>query len=125
MDRATVDVYEKRAEEWAGKRSALHRERARHLAGRALPGLPVADLGCGPGNYLADLGPAVVAVDAAAAMLALANARHPAQGAARALPPAQGAARALFPAQRAARALGLEDFVDGAHAQRLGPLALA
>jgi len=73
MDRATVDIYEKRAGEWAERRSPVHRDRAVRLAGRALPGLPVADLGCGPGNYLADLGPAVVAVDAAAAMLAVAR----------------------------------------------------
>jgi len=73
MDRATVEVYERRAEEWAGKRSALHRDRAVRLAARALPGLAVADLGCGPGNYLADLGPAAVGLDAAAAMLAIAG----------------------------------------------------
>ncbi len=73
MDRATVDVYEKRAQEWASRRSPVHRDRAVRLASRALPGLPVADLGCGPGNYLPDLGPCVVAVDAAGAMLALAR----------------------------------------------------
>ena len=75
MDRATVDVYEKRAEEWAHRRSPVHRDRAVRLAGRALPGLAVADLGCGPGNYLADLSAAgaVVAVDAARAMLAVAG----------------------------------------------------
>ena len=73
MDRATVDVYEQRAGEWASRRSPVHRERAVRLVGRALPGLPVADVGCGPGNYLPDLGPHVVAVDAAAAMLALAR----------------------------------------------------
>ena len=74
MDRATVDVYERRAEEWASRRSPLHRQRAVGLAARALPGLVVADLGCGPGNYLADLGQdhAVVGVDAAAAMLRVA-----------------------------------------------------
>ncbi|MGI8808206.1 MAG: methyltransferase domain-containing protein [Acidimicrobiales bacterium] len=77
MDRATVEVYERRAEEWAGKRSALHRERAVRLASGALPGLAVADLGCGPGNYLADLGRdhAVMGIDAAAAMLAVAAQR--------------------------------------------------
>jgi TDG/mug DNA glycosylase family protein len=73
MDRATVDVYEKRAGEWASRRSPVHRERAGRLAARALPGFPVADLGCGPGHYLPDLGPQVIAVDAAAAMLRLAG----------------------------------------------------
>jgi double-stranded uracil-DNA glycosylase len=75
MDRATVDVYERRAREWASKRRAPYRERAAQLAGRCLPGLPVADLGCGPGNYVPELAGAgpVVAVDAAAAMLELAR----------------------------------------------------
>jgi ubiquinone/menaquinone biosynthesis C-methylase UbiE len=76
MDRATVDVYEHRAEEWSAKRAAVHRARAVELAGRALPGLVVADLGCGPGHYLGDLGPAVVGLDAAAAMLAVARREH-------------------------------------------------
>lgn len=72
MDRATVDVYEERAQEWAGRRQPVHRLRARALAGRALARLPLADLGCGPGHYLPDLGPAVLGLDAARAMLALA-----------------------------------------------------
>ena len=76
MDRATVDVYERQAEEWAGRRSPVHRERAARLAARALPGMPVGDLGCGSGHYLPDLAAArpVVAVDAAAAMLGVATA---------------------------------------------------
>lgn len=82
MDRPTVEVYERRASEWAERRAALHRRRAVGLAARALPGLAVADLGCGPGHYLADLGPSgptsgehgptVVGADAAAAMLTIA-----------------------------------------------------
>ncbi len=72
MHRATIDVYEREADEWARRRSPVHRDRAVRLAARALPGLAVADIGCGPGPYLADLGPAAVGVDAAAAMLALA-----------------------------------------------------
>ena len=71
MDRSTVEVYERRAEEWAERRRAVHRDRSTVLAARVLPGLPVADLGCGPGHYLDDLGPRAVGVDAAAAMLAL------------------------------------------------------
>lgn len=73
MDRPTIDIYEQQAAEWASRRSPRERDRARGLAGLALPGQPVADLGCGPGNYLGDLGPRVVAVDAAAAMLAMAR----------------------------------------------------
>jgi TDG/mug DNA glycosylase family protein len=72
MHRATVDVYEREAGEWARRRSPVHRDRALRLAARALPGLAVVDLGCGPGSYLTDLGPAVVGVDAAGAMLRLA-----------------------------------------------------
>ncbi len=75
MDRATVDVYERRAAEWAAKRTPAYGRRAVRLAARCLPGLPVVDLGCGPGTYVDDLAGAgpVVAVDAAAAMLALAG----------------------------------------------------
>lgn len=77
MDRATVDVYERRAAEWASKRTPAYHERAARLAARCLPGLPVADLGCGPGAYLDDLAGAgpVVAVDAAGGMLTLAGGR--------------------------------------------------
>jgi double-stranded uracil-DNA glycosylase len=75
MDRATVNVYQRRAGEWAEKRRPVYRARAVRLAGRCLAGLPVADLGCGPGHYLADLAGAgpVIALDAAAAMLGLAR----------------------------------------------------
>ena len=86
MDHATIEVYEKRAAEWAGRRTPRHLARAERLAGRGLPGLPVADLGCGPGNYLAALGPSVVAVDAAGAMLALAGAARGVQADLEALP---------------------------------------
>ena len=86
MDRATIAVYERRAAEWADRRTPMHRDRAVRLAGNALPGLAVADLGCGPGYYLDDLGPAVVAVDAAAAMLRLASPVRPIQADLEALP---------------------------------------
>ncbi|HEX2046534.1 MAG TPA: uracil-DNA glycosylase family protein [Acidimicrobiales bacterium] len=86
MDRATVDVYEKRAGEWASRRTPVHRDRAVRLAAGALPGLPVVDVGCGPGHYLPDLGPRVVAVDAAAAMLHLAGAPLSVQADLEALP---------------------------------------
>lgn len=75
MDRATVDLYERRAVEWAARRTPVHRARAVALAARCIPGLAVADLGCGPGAYLDDLADAgpVVGIDAAAAMLGLAR----------------------------------------------------
>lgn len=78
MDRPTVEIYERHAGEWARRRPAVHGARAAALAGRALPGRPIGDLGCGPGNYLGDLGPEAVGLDAAAAMLAVARGRVPA-----------------------------------------------
>jgi TDG/mug DNA glycosylase family protein len=78
MHRPTVLIYERQAEEWARRRSPRHRARARRLASRSLPGLPVADLGCGPGNYLTTLGTPVLGLDVAAAMLALARRAAPA-----------------------------------------------
>lgn len=78
MDRRTVEVYESRAGEWAKRRAPTYADRAARLASQALPGRPVGDLGCGPGNYLEDLGPRTVALDAAAAMLAVARQRAPA-----------------------------------------------
>jgi TDG/mug DNA glycosylase family protein len=79
MDRATVEIYEREARAYAERRSAQHLERAAALAARRLPGLPLADLGCGPGGYLATLGGSgpVVGLDAAGAMIALARERAP------------------------------------------------
>jgi TDG/mug DNA glycosylase family protein len=77
MDRPTVEVYEQHAAEWARRRPPVYNARAADLGRRALPGLPVGDLGCGPGVYLGELGPTAVALDAAAAMLALARERAP------------------------------------------------
>jgi TDG/mug DNA glycosylase family protein len=54
----------------------VHVRRAQALAAACLPGMPVGDLGCGPGGYGAALGgggTAVLGVDAAAAMLDLAR----------------------------------------------------
>jgi TDG/mug DNA glycosylase family protein len=107
VDRPTLEVYERRAGEWAAARTpdptllteagrlrrradrAGRTERAGRpgradRAGRA-PGAGgrgpaagiVADLGCGPGAYLGALGPPAVAVDASAAMAALARAAAP------------------------------------------------
>lgn len=72
MERSTVAIYEKRADEWLARRSGRPRaERATALGSRALTGGPVVDLGCGPGRYTVDLGERVVALDAAEAMLRL------------------------------------------------------
>ncbi|HEV8064804.1 MAG TPA: class I SAM-dependent methyltransferase, partial [Acidimicrobiales bacterium] len=73
MDRATVDIYETRAGEWLDRRGAAPRDdlglRMRALAGAG----PIADLGCGTGRYLAQIGPPVVGLDVTAAMLELAS----------------------------------------------------
>ena len=71
MDRATVHVYETRGAEWAARRRPVRRDAARAF-GRRVGGAGVrVDLGCGAGRYTADLGPAVVGLDAARAMLEL------------------------------------------------------
>jgi TDG/mug DNA glycosylase family protein len=78
VERATVEVYEREAVAWDARRPPRHRPRAAALAARALPDKPRADLGCGPGGYLADLGQPVLGIDAAGAMLILARAKAPA-----------------------------------------------
>ena len=78
-DRATIAVYERRADEWKAAREPSRLDQARQLARRVAAArddpeaadLPVLDLGCGPGWYAPELGPAVVALDAARAMLDL------------------------------------------------------
>jgi len=70
MERSTVEVYEAEADRWAQVRAAPRRvEAAVRLAESALPGLPVLDVGCGPGGHFSVLGPSVVGVDAAASIL--------------------------------------------------------
>ncbi len=79
-DRATIEVYERRAAEWKAAREPSRLEQARRLGARVeaarrddpdAADLPVLDLGCGPGWYAPLLGPDVVALDAARAMLDL------------------------------------------------------
>lgn len=71
MHRDTVETYEARAAHYAAARPPRHRAAAERFASRCIPGLPVADLGCGPGGYLPFLPRPAVALDAAAAMLDL------------------------------------------------------
>ncbi len=86
MDVTTVEVYERRAADYAAARPARYGERARQLADlaeQADQAQPMIDLGCGPGGYLADLGAtgrSVVAFDAAWAMLGLGGHRPAVQG---------------------------------------------
>lgn len=69
VDKATVDLYERRGLEWAARRRPVRRAHARSFAKRVLAGAPRLDLGCGAGRYTAELGSPVVGLDAAAAML--------------------------------------------------------
>ena len=77
MDAATVAIYEGSAPEWSKRRGQAADSLGQMFRDRAGPG-PVADVGCGAGRYLAQLGAGVVGVDVTAAMLALARAHgHP------------------------------------------------
>lgn len=85
-DRPTIAVYERRAVEWKAARSPNRLGQAMQLAGRVADaavddpgaaGLPVLDLGCGPGWYASALGPRVIALDAARSMLDLAGHEAP------------------------------------------------
>jgi len=81
LDPATVAVYEQLAGTYAARgRRPGHdgmAERAEALASAAAGTGPVLDLGCGTGHHLGHLGPAVIGVDPAAAMLAEARSAHP------------------------------------------------
>jgi len=72
MDRGTVAIYERRAREWIERRGeatdGLGR-RFRDLVGEGV----VADLGCGAGRYLVELGEPVVGLDATSSMVELAR----------------------------------------------------
>jgi SAM-dependent methyltransferase len=72
VDDATVEIYERRAAEWIERRGEATDGlglRFRELAGDG----PVADLGCGAGRYVAEIGPPLVAMDASSSMLKLAR----------------------------------------------------
>jgi TDG/mug DNA glycosylase family protein len=70
-DDPTLAVYEQRADEWRDLRAPKVRDDVgRWVAAQRLPELLAVDLACGPGWYTPNLGPGVVAADAAGAMLA-------------------------------------------------------
>jgi TDG/mug DNA glycosylase family protein len=79
VDRPTIEIYEAQAGEYEARRPARHVARASAFASAVPPGLPIADLGCGPGVYLAALsgGGRVVGIDAAYAMVDRARHRVP------------------------------------------------
>lgn len=68
MDRATVEIYEARSDEYERQRRPGRLDAALAFGDRR-PAGPAIDLGSGPGWYTAALGAPVVALDAAAAML--------------------------------------------------------
>ncbi len=72
MDADTVAVYERRAHEWIERRGEASDGLGRRFRDQVGSGL-VADLGCGAGRYLAEIGQPLVGVDVTAAMLALAG----------------------------------------------------
>ncbi|MGH9186707.1 MAG: methyltransferase domain-containing protein, partial [Acidimicrobiales bacterium] len=94
MDHPTVGIYEAEAETWEATRKPLERALAQSFAAKVPAGV-VADLGCGPGWYAADLPAPVVALDAAKAMLDRVTIHAPAalrvQGDLSALPLRRGA----------------------------------
>lgn len=81
MERSTVAVYEERGREWIARRQeAPRRAEAAALMDaveRFEPGGLRADLGCGGGRYLGDLGRPALGIDAARTMLAAAREAHP------------------------------------------------
>src|SRR6185503_16014968 len=69
VDRDTIDLYERAADEWVARRSPSHMAAAEAFASRVPDGGgAVADLGCGPGWYAPALPAPVVALDATRAM---------------------------------------------------------
>jgi SAM-dependent methyltransferase len=72
VDAVTVSVYERRAREWIERRGEATDGLGKRFRDQVGPGL-IADLGCGAGRYLGELGAPSVGVDAAAAMLTLAR----------------------------------------------------
>jgi SAM-dependent methyltransferase len=72
MDAATVELYERNAQEWVQRRGTASDGLGRSFRDQVGSG-PVADLGCGPGRYLAEIGGPLVGVDATAAMVRLAE----------------------------------------------------
>ena len=77
MERATVAVYEQRAEEWRDRRRPRFLDQVQALGASVADGGITADLGCGAGLHLPYLPRPVVALDAALAMVRLAREEAP------------------------------------------------
>lgn len=74
MDAETVAVYERRAHEWIERRGEASDGLGRRFRNQVGSGL-IADLGCGAGRYLSEIGRPLVGVDVTTAMLTLAARR--------------------------------------------------
>lgn len=78
MDRPTIQVYEREADTFEANRDPQRdRAQARAFAATVEPGRVRADLGCGPGFQVGDLGEPVVAIDASRAMVRRTRSRSP------------------------------------------------
>jgi len=71
VDRDTVEVYERRAGEWLAHKMRPTPASLADFVARVPAAMLRLDLGCGPGWHTSDLGSAVLAIDAAHAMLDL------------------------------------------------------
>ncbi|MEM9033356.1 MAG: uracil-DNA glycosylase family protein [Actinomycetota bacterium] len=78
MDRTTVEIYEREASTFEANRDPeRNRDRARAFGATVDDGLLRADLGCGPGFHVGDLGKPVIALDAARSMVRRTLERNP------------------------------------------------
>ena len=79
MDRETIEIYERRAQEWLEQRPLREEERdlARAFSSKVTADGIRIDLGCGPGRHTSLLGRPLVSLDAAHAMVALNRERNP------------------------------------------------
>lgn len=77
MHRATVAVYDERGRSWAARRRPIRRSEALEFGRSVDKGALRADLGCGGGRYLNELGHPVVGIDASRAMLSMCRDRAP------------------------------------------------
>ncbi len=97
MHAPTASIYDGIAASWQASRGEANDDLGRRFREQVREGL-VADLGCGPGRYLGQLGSPVLAVDVSRAMLCLAaRYGHPsAQADLESLPFAEGAFAGAF-----------------------------
>jgi TDG/mug DNA glycosylase family protein len=77
VEKGTVQIYERNAEEWRRRRRPTFRHEASAFGALVPSGSVRVDLGCGPGSYAADLGRPLVGLDAAFAMLEVARSVAP------------------------------------------------